>query len=133
MTCEVVGVAGERIQSTHYKHFPAFLDFCQGLPEAAGSMSNENDGSSISDFIQSYSMIGTTRRFCATAGRRLGQVPRSAEVGDLICILHGGRVPYIIRPRSEGGFMLVGESYITGLMDGDAMEMELETKEICLG
>lgn len=42
-------------------------------------------------------------------------------------------MPYIIRPRSDGGFMLVGESYINGLMDGEAMEINLETKEICLG
>ncbi|MCJ1327551.1 hypothetical protein MMC10_004221 [Thelotrema lepadinum] len=132
MTCETVGVAGERMQSTHYKLFPAFLDYCQRLPEAAGSMTNDNDGSSIGDFIQSYNTIGTTRRVCATAHRRLGQVPRSAEIGDLICVLHGGRVPYVIRPRSDGSFTLVGESYINGVMDGEAMEMDLEMKEICL-
>lgn len=72
MTCEIVGVAAERMQSIHYKHFPAFLDFCQRLPEAAGSINSENDGSSISDFIQSYNLIGIPRRVCATAGRRLG-------------------------------------------------------------
>jgi hypothetical protein len=46
--------------------------------------------------------------------------PPAAEEGDLIVILCGGKIPYLLRPLKQGGdeYKLVGEAYIHGLMDG---------------
>jgi hypothetical protein len=61
-----------------------------------------------------------SRRVFASAKRYLGVAPLLAKSGDVICLLYGGRVPYILRPKNDH-FLLVGESYIHGLMYGEAM------------
>ncbi|KAF4633367.1 hypothetical protein G7Y89_g4750 [Cudoniella acicularis] len=71
------------------------------------------------------------RRFCKTASGRLGFVPNSAQEGDVICIMYGGEVPYVLRPAKSGFFKLVGECFIDGIMHGeglseDAMEREFQ-------
>ncbi len=58
----------------------------------------------------------------------LAAMPKTAEVGDMICILAGCSVPICIRPLGEDvGDMgnedrhkLVGECYVSGFMDGEA-------------
>lgn len=52
-----------------------------------------------------------------------GLGPPDAQVGDIACILFGCSVPVILRPHpgQEKHFTLVGESYIHGLMEGEAL------------
>ena len=89
----------------------------------------------LSNFQQIHAVIGLmnkNRRFCATIGGRIGMVPRSAAAGDIVCVLYGGRVPFVLRP-CEKGYTLIGECYIHGLMDGEAMDMDqLESREFAL-
>ncbi|KAH7002468.1 hypothetical protein EDB80DRAFT_685630 [Ilyonectria destructans] len=42
--------------------------------------------------------------------------------GDLLYILIGAPVPYILRPDTHGRLRLLGEAYAHGIMDGEAME-----------
>jgi len=44
------------------------------------------------------------------------------EDGDICCVLFGAKVPFIIRPCGSY-FRLVGECYVHGIMNGEAMEM----------
>ena len=48
--------------------------------------------------------------------------PKVLEVGDIVCVLFGGKMPFCLRPWG-GHNLLVGECYVHGLMDGKAMEM----------
>ncbi len=54
-----------------------------------------------------------------------GLCPGGTKKGDLICILYGCSVPVILRqrpPNSPGGwFELIGEAYVHGKMDGEAI------------
>ena len=51
--------------------------------------------------------------------------------GDIICIFSGGRVPFIV--RAEGSeFRLVGEAYVHGLMEGQAVKNGVEMQEFAL-
>ena len=56
-----------------------------------------------------------------------GLGPPDTETGDLVCILFGCSVPCILRPlESKMGtkyFQFVGEAYIYGKMDGEAITM----------
>ena len=67
------------------------------------------------------------RLLAITEEKLMGLVPISAEVGDEIYLLAGGQVFYVLRPQGDG-FRLIGESYIHGLMDGEALD-RLETGE----
>ena len=56
--------------------------------------------------------------------RLVGLSPRSTQVGDSICILYGGSVPFILRRHEiAGGLMaeLISESCVDGKMDGEAL------------
>jgi hypothetical protein len=53
--------------------------------------------------------------------------------GDVVCILFGGNVPYILRPTDiEGQYILIGECYVKGLMQGEALEMGLREQRFTL-
>lgn len=56
-----------------------------------------------------------------------GLAPRGCEVSDIVCILLGCSVPVILsRGRSRPLYKIVGEAYVHGMMDGEAMEMALK-------
>jgi hypothetical protein len=71
----------------------------------------------------------------------IGLGPASMLPGDIVVVLFGGRVPYIVRKRSvpsssssglihatETHYTFVGESYIFGVMEGEAL-LDIEEPE----
>lgn len=72
-------------------------------------------------------------RMFTTSTSHLGSGPEGLQVGDTVCILFGGRTPYIVRPHEEGEHhLLIGEAYVSGLMDGEAFSMGLPEREFLL-
>jgi hypothetical protein len=70
------------------------------------------------------------RSLATTAGKLIGLVPRLTQVDDEIFVLVGGQVLYVLRPVGEC-FQCIGESYIHGLMDGEALrKLEDGTAEV---
>lgn len=63
-------------------------------------------------------------RFCITERGYVGALPPTAQVGDVVCILFGALVPFLIRPSEakNGCYRLVGECYIHGIMNGEALK-----------
>jgi len=53
---------------------------------------------------------------------RLGLVPEVAQPGDYCCILVGVPVPMTLRLVKDNTYNLVGESYVRGVMAGEAIE-----------
>lgn len=72
------------------------------------------------------------RRLAITRAGALALCPAATEVGDLISIFCGGRMPFILRGvdmcRTEQeavdgkAFLLVGECFMHGIMYGDAIK-----------
>jgi hypothetical protein len=59
-------------------------------------------------------------------GGLLACMPRETRVGDIVVVLFGGWVPYVLRPLDvEGEFELVGHCYVHGIMDGEWIEATL--------
>jgi hypothetical protein len=52
----------------------------------------------------------------------IGIGPKFLVVGDLICVLSGGRVPFILRRKGDI-YQLIGECYVYGTMSGQAVEL----------
>jgi len=53
---------------------------------------------------------------------RMGLVPHGAKQSDLVAVLSGGNVPIILRPHEEY-HTVVGDAYVHGIMDGEAMKL----------
>lgn len=51
--------------------------------------------------------------------------PDIMQAGDVVVVLHGGRTPFVLRPK-DGGWTLLGECYMHGMMDGEAMRRGAE-------
>ncbi|MCJ1432598.1 hypothetical protein MMC27_001955 [Xylographa pallens] len=71
-------------------------------------------------------MVGSAtigRVFCLSNDKYMLLAPIGTKVGDKICVIHGLPVPFIIRPEGDM-FLLVGECYVQGVMDGEVMDME---------
>lgn len=135
MVCERLGLSN---RSTEDISIP-FMEYFHGVM----GMMDENDIAALGAFSRCYkfsAMIEPTltamafpRRLCITADDRVGQAPRRAKVGDLICILFGGEVPFVIRPTENGAYTLVGECYINGVMDGELVNPgQAESTQIIL-
>ena len=61
------------------------------------------------------------RRLAYSMNGYVALVCHQAKEGDLLYALFGGSVLYVLRPMGDQ-FILVGECYVHGLMDGDAMQ-----------
>jgi hypothetical protein len=89
----------------------------------------------------------TNRRFFVTKDGRYGLGPWNAKKGDIVCILLGGKTPFILRrclapgvrqtlPDEEGGeakvfYKVVGEAFVDGLMHYEgSMEDDISTGEV---
>jgi hypothetical protein len=77
---------------------------------------------------------GMRRRFCVSEKGYVGLVPPFAREGDIICVVLGVQTPLVFRKlkltQDQGGsrYHLVGETYIHGLMDGEALRGGHETE-----
>ncbi|KZL70616.1 heterokaryon incompatibility protein [Colletotrichum incanum] len=65
--------------------------------------------------------FGISRRLCRTRKDRLCMLPREARAGDVVCILLGSEVPFVIRPTRKGMYEMIGDAYVSGMMDGEAL------------
>ncbi|EON67114.1 hypothetical protein W97_06367 [Coniosporium apollinis CBS 100218] len=97
---------------------------------------------------QLFFAVTVGRRFITTEKDYIGFAPKECEKGDLVAVLPGGSVPYILRPEpvadalweqghgSSSCYTILGDSYIHGIMDGEAFDMldesEGELQEIVL-
>jgi hypothetical protein len=56
------------------------------------------------------------------SGRKLaGLAPQLVEVGDKIVVLMGSNFPVVLR-EVDDRYELIGEIYVDGIMDGEAMD-----------
>ncbi|KAH7063601.1 heterokaryon incompatibility protein-domain-containing protein [Macrophomina phaseolina] len=90
-----------------------------------------DDSDEILDFIKEgegrsteygsrISTTGGSRRLYRTTQGFLGLGPDSIKKGDIVCMIQGGRVPYILRKHAvRSGWKLVGEAYLHGFMHGE--------------
>lgn len=105
-----------------------------------GSFFNDRvpEGASEFDFTEVYSCFDRTcqkRRLMTTKNGYLGWAPdniyggdeEQTRSGDLVVIMFGCSTPMVIRPMGKW-FLVVGEAYVQGIMDGEAMEVFVRGK-----
>jgi hypothetical protein len=67
------------------------------------------------------------KRFFVTESGLLGVAPSNMRVGDLVCVMLGGKVLFGLR-EMEGHYQLVEEAYLHDYMDGRAIDLAHEGK-----
>jgi hypothetical protein len=79
----------------------------------------------LEELRRSFVAAAHNRRFVVTDKGYFALVPRGARIGDSICVLERGHVPFVIRPGgTRDGYEMLGESYVHGIMQGEVMEIE---------
>jgi hypothetical protein len=85
-----------------------------------------------SDLVGSSLQL-TDKSLFATDTGLLGVCADTVEVGDVVSVLFGGRMPFVLRPRGEQRaddgttrYEYVGQAYVHGIMDGEVIEEELD-------
>lgn len=52
---------------------------------------------------------------------RMGTAMRGVQENDTIVVARGSKVPYVARKRDDWGTRFMGEVYLYGVMDGEAV------------
>ncbi|KAJ8126273.1 hypothetical protein O1611_g7364 [Lasiodiplodia mahajangana] len=89
------------------------------IREVAGGAERESDREK---WVRWAASASEGRLFARTEMGYYVLGPVALEVGDIVCVLFGGKVPFCLRPIGARYF-LVGECYVHGLMKGEAMGM----------
>jgi hypothetical protein len=98
-----------------------------------------NDAVAASLRIQSQAYLAALRddtlrdrRMVVTERNFAGLAPANVRVGDVIAVFDGGMVPFVIRGSEwrRGAFQLVGECFVEGFMEGEAVLMHGVKKEM---
>jgi hypothetical protein len=78
------------------------------------------------------------RCFAVTKKGYMSIVPPGTTEGDMVCLLMGAQVPFILRPlqisdidrsSKEQSYALVGECYVHGMMDGEGLSQGLDARK----
>jgi hypothetical protein len=88
------------------------------------STSPAQDRATQTDLLKFIVGWCANRRLMTTENGFLGFAPKEAVIGNEVCILFGGDVPYILRSTAEDKeFQFVGDRYLHVIMDGEAITM----------
>ncbi len=87
--------------------------------EVDGFVGGEDEKAKMSTILSAGLMMNR-RRFFVSEGNLMGLAMWYAEEGDILCILLGCRFPVVLRPE-EDYYVLVGEAYVDGWMEGQGM------------
>lgn len=104
------------------------------MKESEPTEDNKIGSSLVVKFLERVQSIIWNRRFLVTKDYEwIGLAPMTAKVNDLVCILYGCSVPVVLRRQRDlmgtEYFQLIGECYVHGMMDGEAVDAVDVSKE----
>jgi hypothetical protein len=73
-------------------------------------------------FLDAVATACSGRKSFRTSTGLVGIGPSIIKEGDVICILYGADVPFVIRREGTAGYSVVGECYVEPLMRGEVLE-----------
>jgi hypothetical protein len=74
-------------------------------------------------FDKAEGRVRDSRRFFVSENGRFGWVPLRTNIGDLVCVFRGMRIPVIMRPRGDR-WEFIGACYVHGWMDGEVWDID---------
>jgi hypothetical protein len=107
------------------------------FPSNSETLDFSHPGPDLVEAIVTVSLFIAFRRLMTTAQGYLGLAPKRTVVGDSIFILFGCNVPLLLRPCGNGAYKLIGECYVHGSMNGEAIALfergyfEVQNVKLC--
>ena len=89
--------------------------------------------------LESLHSMLTNHAFFITETGYMGFGPSPTAPGDEVWVFYGGQVPFVMRPsttevsgNASWPLELVGDAYVHGLMDGQALQSGVQTRSVTL-
>ncbi|PKS05467.1 hypothetical protein jhhlp_008844 [Lomentospora prolificans] len=132
----ILGMFGDFIKETHpdqkvdevlEKYWQEFIDV--SMNRRVGLMGRsydrkikelERDKQIVRSWRRIFAAYCWDRRFFLDNHGRMGLVPDEAKEGDVVCIPLGCSCPIVLR-ANQGSWVVVGEAYVDGMMNGMAL------------
>ncbi|AEO59720.1 hypothetical protein MYCTH_2119855 [Thermothelomyces thermophilus ATCC 42464] len=106
----------------HLSHLPDAAErFADRAVRAWRNALSADEYALLLGFTSAMKAACSGRPYISTRRGLLGLGCPGVQAGDVVCILYGTTVPYVLRPRPDGAMSLVGDAYIHGAMDGEAL------------
>ena len=99
----------------HEEHFGHMYSVMAAGKELANN-------SEVADLVFVQQLRGN--RMVGTSTDLLANVPEFTDEGDEVWIFYGCRTPFLLR-STERGYLMVGECFVDGIMDGQALRRDL--------
>ena len=84
----------------------------------------------LQNYLYSVWFHARGRRMFITSRGYIGLGDGRSQAGDIVIIMLGADVPYILREGAIDQYKLIGEAYVHGIMDGQGLDMNLEVRKI---
>jgi len=108
-------------EATHRCDFAAYLiDFFDVNHPSYPTLKKLAESGNGRLYRNAASTVTFHRSIFTTNTGHIGLGPSVLQPQDIICVLYGGKVPYILRPAGDH-YLFVGEAYVHGYMEGEAI------------
>lgn len=120
---------------THFQ--PWFTAMTSSIPEMMEALAHgrSEDGPRPEPlFNDLVHMSCNGSRIVRTKTGLIGTLPWDTKEGDLVCVLYGGQTPFVLRSDEScpGKYHFVGDCYVHGIMEGEALSMGLKEREFVI-
>ena len=130
------GERGEALASTDFLTMHEILtglhteipsDFEASVPSHL-TLPNSRVERFVKPFKENMKYATSDRKLFATDTGFIGLCPNNAEVGDLVVVLFGGHVPYVLREKDKDYklYVLIGEAFVHSIMCGELVKLRLQ-------
>lgn len=112
-----------------------FVEVSKTVPDVSGALSAIRETFvhqreftiKYKDFRERIHNTCKNRALFITKRGYIGLGPWNTEIGDSVCVLYGGATPFLLRKAVDlDTFTLVGECYVYGIMNGEALQTDKE-------
>jgi hypothetical protein len=79
-----------------------------------------------------FSILIRHRRFILFQNKYFGFAHQDSQKGDVVVVLGGGKVPYILRLLPTGNYTFIGTAYVQDMMDGEVFEISKELQQFTI-
>ncbi|KAH6682171.1 heterokaryon incompatibility protein-domain-containing protein [Plectosphaerella plurivora] len=108
--------------SPHLPDWAEVLQLAVVLGSDKGAPAADAVVSKMMTYLKSLTRMSLMRRFFVTRKNRLGLGSQTVREGDRVFILSGFNYPVLLRPAASGRYIVLGDTYVQGMMFGEALE-----------